>query len=116
SVYLGLLNGQPREATEMVTAYLGRAPTQSERVSSIRAAHLCAEHGLVTLERVRTSKPGPPRLVLAKVPGAEAHPRPLVRWVTGSDGAAGTDAELSHQEWLDRAWQAFGQDYRYAEE
>jgi len=116
SVYLGLLNGQPRSAMEMVTGYLGRVPTQSERVAALRAAHLCAGQGLVQLSRVRTGRPGPARVVLARVPGAVAHPRPLVRYVEDGDGATGTDAELSHAEWLRRAWAAFATDPAYLEE
>jgi hypothetical protein len=118
SVYLGLLNGVPREGTEMVRAYLGRRPSRDEHVAALRAAHSLADLGAVELA-YNTGKPGPPRLVLAKVPGAAAHPRPLVRWVTGSDAAAGTDAEalpIGSDRRLDAVWQAFGTDPAYAEE
>jgi hypothetical protein len=99
----------------MVRAYLGRTPTWTERIPAQRAAHRLHELGLVTLERV-PGKSGPPRLLLTKVPGAVAYPRPLIRWVRDGDGASLADAELSHAEWLDLAWQAFASDPGYAAE
>src|SRR5690348_17247731 len=106
---LAALDGVARDVRELAAEIAGRTPTKAEYNSIQRAAHTLARAGLVTITRIPRGAgagPGAPRSVLRKVS----------RWVADGDGAASIDAEMSHQQWLDAAWQAFGRDVAYAEQ
>jgi hypothetical protein len=105
---LSTLDGVPRDVRELAAEIVGREPTRSEYNSLSRASHNLAALGLLQITRVPrgpSAGPGAPRAILRKVG----------RWVADSDGATATDSQMSHQQWLDAAWAAFGQDWRYGE-
>jgi hypothetical protein len=112
---LAALDGVPREANDLVREILGREPTMSEYSASNHACHVLATRGLVELSHVKDGRHR--RLVLVKVPGADAV---TVRMVRDRDGCSAADTEAQPVDWLreltERAWAAFRQDPGYLEE
>src|SRR5690348_11416057 len=103
SAILAALDGVARDVRELAAEITGHEPTRSEYNAINYAAHGLARAGLVTITKVPRGKgggTGPYRAVLRKVS----------RWVADTDGATCTDAEMSHQQWLDRAWAGMARD------
>lgn len=106
---LAHLNGEAVDVRELAAEILGAEMTQAQYNSINRAAHDLAQLGMVKITKVNRGAgagPGAPRAFVLKVG----------RWLADSDGAAGTDAQVSYQQWLDRAWACFASDPAYAEE